>query len=277
MQSTHRHTADAYASRKRGSALIISIIFTAVITIGLAGLLPMMLTEWKSNSRSSAQEAAFSLAESGIDEAVWAILEYGSSEQDWLDDGWAESDNGNYWYKEWALADISVELGDIYSLDEGREGFYRVIAQKVDSSVINIVSQGIVIGGANVATDFEVTRYIETQFRRPNPAGYGLIARDGLNFNGKPFFDSYDSREFPYDYSFGVNSGDEVTVGSVSDTTVKLDLGNSIILGDLATGAADDGTDPRSGSTVSGDMIWDFDMDFPEVTKPAGYTSWSAP
>lgn len=277
MQSTHRHTVEAIASSQRGSALIISIIFTAVITIGLAGLLPMMLTEWKSNSRNSAQEAAFSLAESGVDEAIWAILEYGSSEEDWINDGWAESSNGNYWYKEWALADISVELGDIYSLDEGREGFYRVIAQKVSRSVINIVSQGVVKGGANVASDFEVARYIETQFRRPNPAGYGLIARDGLDFNGKPFFDSYDSREFPYDYSFGVNSGDEVTVGSVSEATVKLDLGNSIIYGDLATGAADDGTDPRSGSTVTGEMIWDFDMDFPEVTKPAGYTSWSAP
>ncbi|MGJ8649694.1 MAG: pilus assembly PilX family protein [Opitutaceae bacterium] len=277
MQSTHKHTVDAIASSQRGSALIISIIFTAVITIGLAGLLPMMLTEWKSNSRNSAQEAAFSLAESGVDEAIWAILEYGSDEELWIKGEWKASDNGNYWYKEWALAEMSVELGDIYSLDEGREGLYRVIAQKINGSVINIVSQGIVIGGSNVASDFEVTRYIETQFRRPNPAGYGLIARDGLDFNGKPFFDSYDSREFPYDYSFEVNSGDEVTVGSVSEALVKLDLGNSIIYGDLATGGADDGSDPRSGSTVTGDMIWDFDMDFPEVTKPAGYTSWSAP
>ncbi len=264
------------AIAQQGSALIIAIIFTTIITLGLAGLLPMMMTEWKANARSSAQEAAFSLAESGVDEAIWAVLEFSSNDQDWIDAGWKESDDQKYWYREWTLAAISQQLGDSYDLDEGRIGSYRVIVQKVDSTIINIISQGLVKGGSNVGNNLEVARYIETQFRRPNPLAYGLIARDSLDFNGQPSFDSYDSRVFPYDYSYNVNSGENVTVGSTSEDLSTLDLGNSKIYGDLATGASDDGSDPRSGSTVTGDMIWDFKMDFPEVTKPTGYTNWSS-
>jgi hypothetical protein len=263
----------ACRNRKSGSALIVSIIFTTIITIGVAGLLPMLLSEWKTNSRSSSMEAAFSLAESGVDEAIWAVLEFDEEDQSWIDAGWTESDDQLYWYREWNLADFSVALGDIYTLDEGREGKYRVIVEKVDGSIINIVSQGIVEGGANVSTNFTAVRYIETQFKRPNPFDYGLIARDGLNFNGKPFFDSYDSRVFPYDYLYGANSGSNATVGSVSLDTATLDLGNSTIKGDLATGASDDGTDPSGGASITGDIIWDFEMDFPEIVAPST-TGW---
>jgi hypothetical protein len=111
--------------------------------------------------------------------------------------------------------------------------------------------------------------------RRPNPFEYGLIAKNNLDFNGQPFFDSYDSRTWPFDYSFGVNSGQEVTVGSISSDISNLDLGNATILGDISTGASNDGTDLRGGATISGDIIWDFNMDFPTITAPAGHTSWS--
>lgn len=265
-------------STQSGSALIISIIFSTVIIFGLASLLPMILNDWKSNARASAQEVAFSLAESGIEEAIWAVKEYADTDQHWIDAGWSEdSVNQQFWYKEWSLADITASIGESYDLDESRTGSFRVIVQKTGNSRVSIISQGIVRGGANVTSDFEVARIIETEFRRPNPFGYGLIARDALDFNGRPFFDSYDSREFPYNYAFGINSGDEVTVGSVSDNTVKLDLGNSSIYGDLATGSEYEAVDPRSGSTVTGDMIWEFDMDFPIVEKPAGYLSWPSP
>ena len=48
--------------------------------LGLAGLLPMLLSDWKLNAQSSLQEAAFSLAESAVEEAVWAVLEFGDDE-----------------------------------------------------------------------------------------------------------------------------------------------------------------------------------------------------
>ena len=250
----------------RGSALLVTLIFTSVILYGLAGLVPMMLTDWKMNSRTSAQEAAFSLAESGVDEAAWAVLEF-DDDDDWRDAGWSESTNGSYWYREWNLAEISVTLGDVYTLDESRTGIFRVIAQKTESSTINIVSQGIVSGGKNVAKDFIVTRYIETQFSRPNPFGYGFIS-DGFNLDGESTFNSYDSRLFPYYHLDGMNSGSNVIVGSASLDLASANVGDAHIDGDFATGAADDGSDPLGDASMTGRLIWYFNMDIPDVVVP---------
>ncbi|MGJ8639482.1 MAG: hypothetical protein ACSHYA_08820 [Opitutaceae bacterium] len=259
----YKYTKDRRSTS--GSALIISIIFAAVITIGLTSLLSLMMTDWKHTARSSAQEAAFNLAECGVDEAAWAFLEYGTDDQKWIDAGWSEDpSNQSFWFKEWSLSDISGN----FTLDENREGIYRVIVEKTTSSTINIVSQGIVRGGASVPTDFEVARVIETQFTSTNPFTKGLIARGSVTFNGRPFFDSYDSRQFPYSYLFGVNSGNDVTVGSASDNLANLGFGNATILGDIATGASNDGSDPSGKASVSGDVIWDFSMTFPRFTNP---------
>lgn len=255
---------------RAGSALIVAVIFSMIIMFGLAGLLPMLVSDWKMSAQVSTQEAAFNLAESGIDEAIWAVLEYANDDDAWTDNGW--SDGGKFWHREWTLASISSQLGEDYTLDEGREGAYRVLVQKVNSSVINILSQGIVAGGKNVR-DGEISRIIETQFRRPNPAGYGLIARDGLNFNGRPTFDSYHSGEGSNPGS-GLGPKTNATVGSVSTNVSKLDLGNSFIYGDLATGSSNTGSDPSGGATVTGNIIWDFEMDFPTVVAP-DTTGWN--
>jgi hypothetical protein len=253
---------------RQGSALLTAVVFSTIILLGVAGIMPMLLNDWKQTARTSLQEAAFALAESAVDEAIWAVLEFDDNENAWRAAGWSEGSNGNYWYREWTLAALSQSSGEILELDDGRTGKYRAIVEKAGSSRITIVTQGIVSGGRDVSAGTEVARYIETEFRRPNPAAYGLIARDTLDFNGRPFFDSYDSREFPYVYSYLVNSGYEVTVGSTSTDKGALGLGNAIIHGDLATGATDDGSDPSGGATVTGDVIWEFEMDFPEVEIP---------
>lgn len=254
---------------RRGSALLTAVIFSTVILLGIAGVMPMLVNDWKQTTRTSLQEAAFTLAESAVDEAIWAVLEYDDDENAWRTGGWNEGSNGNYWYREWTLSALSQSAGEILELDEGRTGLYRAIVEKVESSRITIVTQGVVSGGRNVSAGTEVARYIETEFRKPNPAGYGLVARDTLNFNGRPSFDSYDSREFPYVYSYNVNSGNEGVVGSTStDVTNTLDLGNAIIDMDLATGGADNGTNPAGSATVSGEIIWEFEMDFPRVKLP---------
>lgn len=274
---------------RAGSALIVAVVFSTIIMFGLAGLLPMLVNDWKASAQTSTQEAAFALAESGVDEAIWAVLEHADDDAAWTGNGW--TDGGNYWHREWTLAAISSELAENFELDEGRTGLYRVLVQKLNSGIINIVSQGVVSGGKNVRSG-EIARIIETEFRRPNPLGYGLIARDGLDFNGRPTFDRYDSRIFPYIYSNGVNSITEreyqakldaaasaterdaierdyaFYVGSISNFIAKLGIGNSIIDGKLATGASDDGSDPTGGATVEGGVEWDFQMEFPPVQKP---------
>lgn len=269
------------AQKNAGSAMIIALIFSCIITFGIAAILPLGLTDWKMSSRNSGQEAAFTLAESGTEEAIWAILEYGDEESDWKAGGWSESDNGAYWYREWNLSDFTESLGDIYELDENRIGKYRVVVEKVDGSTVNIVSQGIVDGGRNVAGGYNASRYIETEFKRPNPFDYGLIAKELLSFNGQPSFSSFHSGEDAFtnlNWKTVASSPlrENATVGSVSSSSSDVSPGNAKIYGDLATGSADDGSDSvTGGASISGDVIYDFEMDLPEVTLPdTSGSSW---
>jgi len=48
---------------RAGSALIVSVIFSMVIMLVLAGLFPLLMTDWKLSAKTSTQEATFTLAE----------------------------------------------------------------------------------------------------------------------------------------------------------------------------------------------------------------------
>ena len=257
------------ARKDSGSALVIALTFSCIITFGIAGILPLVLTDWKLSSRISGQEAAFSLAESGIEEAIWAILEFGEEESAWRADGWNESGNGKYWYREWNLSDYTDQLNETYELDENRIGNFRVVVEKVGESTVNIVSQGIVTGGKNVAKDYRASRYIETQFERPNPFKDGLIAKNQLNFNGQPTFDSYNSaieEELNWE---DFTRTENATIGSASTSGSDIDLGNARIHGDLKTGSADDGSESvRGNARIDGAIKYDQSIELPEVPQP---------
>ena len=266
------------ARKDSGSALVIALTFSCIITFGIAGILPLVLTDWKLSSRISGQEAAFSLAESGIEEAIWAILEFGEEESAWTSNGWNESVNGKYWYREWNLSDYTDQLSETYELDDNRVGSFRVVVEKKSAgtvytgnsgntfNTVNIVSQGIVTGGKNVAKDYRASRYIETQFKRPNPFEDGLIAKELLDFNGQPTFDSYNSaieEELNWE---DFTRTENVTIGSASTSGSDIKLGNARIHGDLATGSTDDGSDRFRG--IDGAIKYDQSIKLPEVPQP---------
>jgi len=263
------------ARKDSGSALVIALTFSCIITFGIAGILPLVLTDWKLSSRISGQEAAFSLTESGIEEAIWAILEFGEEESAWRADGWNESGNGKYWYREWNLSDYTDQLNETYELDENRIGNFRVVVQKVgeasenDVNIVNIVSQGIVTGGKNVANDYRASRYIETQFKRLNPFEYGAIAKKRIDFNGQPEFDSYNSDSEEELNWEDFTRTENATIGSASTSGSDIDLGNARIHGDLATGSADDGSDSvRGNARIDGAIKYDQSIELPEVPQP---------
>jgi len=266
-----KHVSHFLPDRRQGSALITSIIFGTIIFIGLAGLLPMLVTDWKHTSRTSLQEAAFTLAESAVEEAIWALSEYQDNDSDWTDAGWNESTNGNYWYREWTLTDLSQSTGVILELDEERTGIYRAVVEKATGPKISVIAQGLVSGGHNVAKDTTIKRYIETEIDNPtsnsNPFAYGLIARRYMALNGRPTFDSYNS-DLGEDPEEGMGPRTNVTVGGPSVDLSNFKITNPSIAGDVVAGSPDESAHPFDGKFYTGKKIYDFNMDFPTVTKP---------
>ncbi len=251
--------------------MITAMILSTVIMFGLAGLLPMVMTDLKISEKNSMQEAAFALAESGVEEAIWAALEFDDVDTDWVAAGWTESASGTFWYKEWTLSGISSEVGDDYTLDEERNGSYRVLVEKAQSSSINIVSQGKVEGGISVPNGYTVERYIETKFSRPNPFDDAHLA--ALNNADLPdFADSYDSEKGPWNAV--TNSHENVSIGSASTNFDDVDHEGSTIKGDIVTGGSDDGSNPFKNANYTGTTIFDFELDLPEVTVDTTTGTW---
>jgi len=263
------NTSKKFSSRRRrGSALITSIIFGTIILFGIAGVLPMLMNDWKQTTRTSLQEAAFALAESGIEESLWAFMEYGDDEAEWTTAGWSESSDGKYWYREWTLTSLSQSSGVILDLDDGRTGLYRAIVEKTGDTKLTIVAQGYVSGVTNASG---AKRYIETEIDNPfttsNPIAYGLIARRGMELAGQPSFDSYNS-DFGENPGSGLGSRTNVTVGGPSVTLSDFSTTNAQIYGNARAGTPDGSTHPFAGNVVTGSRIYDFTMDFPEIDKP---------
>jgi hypothetical protein len=269
---THsRNSRHFPTGRSQGSALITAVIFGTILLVGLAGLLPMLVNDWKQTSRTSLQEAAFTLAESGVEEAIWALTEFGDEDGNWEDAGWKEAANGNFWYREWNLAELTQSTGVMLDLDEDRSGIYRAVVQKTSGPKISVIGQGVVSGGQNVAKDTTIKRYIETEIDNPsssgNPFAYGLIARRYMALNGQPTFDSYNS-DFGEDPEEEMGPRDNVTVGGPSVDLSNFKITNPVISGDVVAGTPDGSAHPFDGKFFTGEKLYDFNMDFPEVVKP---------
>lgn len=252
---------------EKGSALLITLIMALLIGIIIATILPMVITEYKMTFRQSMINAAFGLAEAGAEEALWALNEC-SDEEDYLLLGWKPDDSGNYLTRELTTEDFP------WGLEDGFEGRIRIVMESpngVDS--VNIWIEGKVSGSAGIYGE-PIYRVIEIQAGTSSSnsrAHLGLIAREGLNFNGQPTFDSYNSDVFPYFYVAGVNSGQNVTVGSPADWNNSINLGNAKVYGDVVSGNSEpweSGAVKGNHPVITGSIIGDFEYDFSPVEIP---------
>lgn len=253
-------------SQKRGSALVITMIFTAILLTALGSTLNLTFHELKLASRTGASEAAFSLAESGLEEGLWALNEYGSNSTSWTNAGWNISQNGNYYSKTWNLSTLTVASKNSYEFADNRIGEYKVIVEKTAGANITILAKGSVTDNAGASGTYSIDKYVETTIEWQNPLIYGLITGYGIDFSGKPGMASYDSRIPPYLPS-NANSGSEVKVGSTDNDKANIDLGNTIVNGDILTGDTNVDNSYFLGNHT-GNITWGFKAVFPDVEKP---------
>jgi hypothetical protein len=244
------------------------MIFTLVMFSLLGVLLPMVVRDYEASRRSLLRTAAQVMADSGAEEAIWSLQRHPNDNQAWLDNGWSLTDDGLYYSK---VLDFGADSAPM----PGVLGEARILVRRpVAGQPVRIVSQGRVfdtlLAGAMIQQVADLQARISSPFM-------GLIAKDALTFAGQPLFDSYNSSQFPYSYAFAVNSGQNVNVGSVSSAVGTVSLSNARILGNVLSGAANPlGSGAVQGgpnAIITGEVIGEFDMDFPPVTIP-DTTGW---
>lgn len=189
---------------KRGSALLAALCFCAVLGIALASYMAVCSQTLQLSNRNSQGTRSLELAETGMEEALWALNKEGYNWSDWT------VDNG-------ANPKVATKTIDGFSFGNGVTGSATLTIENYDgSSGLSGYAQGLrklkVVGQTLLADGSTVTRTIQASAQKA-PMFVNAVAsissgsaldgnnngRTGVSFTSAGTVDSFDSaRAGPY-------------------------------------------------------------------------------
>lgn len=237
---------------ERGSVLAMALIFAVLCGVVLGSYMTLISSDNKSISRSQSWNCALAYAEAGVDEALAQI---NASPTDFSANSWGGS-GGTY-------GPVTRSMNN---------GYYSVSI--VGGPVPSIYATGFV----NVAATSGqvVSRRVKVTARQLGlfPVAFAAVNYIQMNGNG-PASDSYNSHD-PNLSSNGLYDPNKTsTNGNVAIQTGSINIGNHTIVGNLYVGPTANSS--VSPSQVTGQIFYDYDVQFPTVTLPTptnGY--WTA-
>ncbi|MFH1496915.1 MAG: hypothetical protein ABII82_03725 [Verrucomicrobiota bacterium] len=274
---TPRPASPAAARRlprsRRGSLLIVAMLVAAFIALGLGSYLSFNLTSTRLAQRTFHRNAAFNLAECGLEEGLWSYNRTLSGETDgWT--GW-NTDAGSAWRK-----------FDGFSFAAGTTGSVKVYATPrtpAEGTAPRVVALATIDTQSGTGT----TQMIEVSLKRRSYFANGLTARRTLAFKGNSTtFDSWNSdpdnnpatAAVPYSPALAQDTG-----GVASSTVESTDLifNNARIHGYVRTGGPYPTVGPQGligpagtpDGVIDPDRVaTDFSANFPDLAAPADGT-----
>jgi hypothetical protein len=286
-------TSPHYRDSRKGGVLITAMIMAFCLVIVLTGYLSMTRALIKSSNRNLYLAASLDLAETGMEQAMWALNAAANGNVEaWS--GWT-IDGGNAWRK---FPDFAYSGGN---------------AGSVNVHVANFQNPGAVITSKAVVTLADgqvVEKWIKGTLKGRSLFEYGLLARDKISAEGGCIFDSWisdpdmDPNTPAVAYSSSIaRSNGSIAAGAVGASSVTLKpsakvygkvsvgtaSGPTITYGSLGTWPITPGTNAAAGlkqdwGTVVGEkgspdtylqqdyLVTDFSADFEQVEAPAGAT-----
>ena len=261
------------AARTRGSLLITALIFSALIAIALLSFLRLAAQSTTLSYRSFYAGASMNAAETGLEQAMWAINKRsGGNTTVWSDTGWTTLSSG--------AVRRTFDLG---TLSGGATAQVKVFV-----SSANLVGSRPFVLARSIITPKQgpsIERWINITLSRRSRFSTGLVAKDLITFSGNnASVDSYDSRLGDYTPSSTANRFDRGTAGSASVRADTFNLGNADIWGYAVVGTSNaSGLDVGSqgtvgpfgtaqGTVLSSNVMTDFTANFEDVSQPGAYT-----
>lgn len=245
--------------RRRGSALLSAVVFSAVVLLVLGSYMYLSSTEYRISTRSYLFGASFNLAEGGIDLAIDALNDDDNG-------GWitgTDGDGSTYWARAFTGYDLGGNI----------EGEIRVVILDAETDSPEIYAEGRAKG--HLVGDVSKQLYVNLTSGF-TPFLNGFNSKEGVLLKGNNvIFDSYDSRNGLYSSLFNRNS--EITVSTISVESDAVDVGNGDIYGYVATGGGDPDVGPKGSITTYAEpgkidesrITKDYYAEFPDVSAPA--------
>lgn len=262
------------AARTRGTVLVVALLLMAVIALGLTSYLNLSLGSARLAKRGFAQTAAFNLAETGAEEAVWSFnLANAGSADAWS--GWTTTGG------------VAKRSFTGFDLGGHTAGSVKVLVDNFSPGG-NVRPTVVALSTVQSPGDPPVTKMLEVTLRRRARFTAGLMARDTVTFSGtRTSVDSWnsdpdnDAATAPVDYDEDTRN-DQGSVASVSVANTALLVNQADIWGYVYTG----GGAPQVGTqgsitgrhTPGGVQIdparvaTDFTATFPDIVAPTDGT-----
>lgn len=200
---------------EKGFVLILGIVVMAFLLLLMAPFLFQLTNQHRSTERSSRYITAFSLAEAGVERAIWE-LNHGDITS-WDGDNSARTLN---------ISDFQSSEGNVIG--------------SIDIKIINPDSENPVIeatGKVSGAAPVKTMRTAQVVLKRDEPPplfDYAVFGKETIDVNSNALVDSYDSRISNYG---GTNVGFRGNVGTNSTAYGSIDLAaNAKIYGSAYTG-----------------------------------------
>lgn len=265
---------------RRGSLLIVAMLFAAIIALSLGSFLNLANQSSKLSYRSFYAGASMNAAETGLEQAMWAVNKRLAGDTTiWANTGWTITNTGS------ARRTITLD-----PLSGGATSQVKILV-----SSANLVGSSPFVLARSIITPprgAPIERWIRVSLSRRSRFSNGLVAKDTIRFNGtNPYVDSYDSRLGAYNAPLsggGNNRFARGTAGSASIEADTFNLGNSKIWGSAIVGTVDTsgldvgpqgsvgpfGTPP--GTIVQANVQTKFTANFDDVAQPAAYAGTGA-
>jgi len=205
-------------ARERGSILIFSLIGTLVLFALVAPLLWSLSGNYRVTERNFLVLAALSLAEAGVERAIWE-----------LNKGDITTWTGDLLVRRLSLSGVQATGGTAVGDLE-----IAVLNPASDNPVVETTGRVPWVGGRSVTRSLRVV--LQHGFK--SHFDFGIFGDEGFDLHGDAYTDSYDGTVGPYD---PLNPGTYGDVGTNADQRWDVVLlNNTLVNGNASTGYQSD-------------------------------------
>jgi hypothetical protein len=250
----------ARGAARRGSVLIITMIFAAGVALSLGSFLALSLNSAKLSRQSFQANGALNLAEAGLELALNAM------------------NSGSYssWSTHASGANARYMVVNNIDLGPGTTGQVRVLINDITGVTRRIVAEGIATPSSGPA----VRKQIELQAARRSLFATGLVSKDTMTFSGNGVSVnswSSDPDNNPSTAAVPYSAGVSDDNGSIASTAVTITIGNADVWGYVATGGGQPNVGPNGtiaaygnvqGTVDQSRIAKDFKYNFEDVEVP---------
>ncbi|MBU1045350.1 MAG: hypothetical protein KJ915_13255 [Candidatus Omnitrophica bacterium] len=242
--------------KNSGSALFFGLMIVVVMAVLSSVFLSMVLTEMKNTERSNSAANALSVAEAGIEFAIWEVMHDGADYA--AADGWTAQAVPTT-NRAFLLDNAGNRIGE-YSVNITNTGIFTIECRAGVPDLTNPSSDRQIV---------KVTLKSEPLFKK------SILAVDKIELDNGVLIDSYDSGPLgdqPYGGANVLSNGD---IGTESTGNDDIKIGDTVLVkGDAYVGVGGNPTDvidySGTGSITGSELISSEAANFPSVVAPVG-------